>query len=193
MKTIFCLLLISISTLSCAQEKLPLIGETEHQREMNANFKDASKSPLTEKDRKTFRALDFFKFDSTYVITADFKRTPNEKTFKMKTTTSRTPLYTKYGELTFSLKGKEHKLNVYQNVEMVRQTGKYDSLFLPFLDDTNADGSYGGGRYINATAPEGDTMVIDFNTAYNPYCAYNSKYSCPVVPRENPITKLAIV
>lgn len=185
MRIIFCLILLCISTLSCAQEKLPLLGKTEYQREMNAKFKDASKSPLTEKDRKTFRALDFFKFDSSYVVTAIFKRTPNEKTFKMKTTTNRRPIYTKYGELTFNLLGKEHKLNIYQNVEMVKQTGKDDSLFLPFLDDTNSDGSYGGGRYINAAAPEGDTMLIDFNKAYNPYCAYNSGYSCPVVPREN--------
>ena len=60
-----------------------------------------------------------------------------------------------------------------------------DYLFLPFLDDTNGEGSYGGGRYIDLRIPDSDTMIIDFNTAYNPYCAYNDRYSCPIVPRQN--------
>ena len=63
--------------------------------------------------------------------------------------------------------------------------GFEDYLFLPFLDDTNGEESYGGGRYIDLKIPEGDQMTIDFNTAYNPYCAYDAKYSCPIVPREN--------
>ena len=58
-------------------------------------------------------------------------------------------------------------------------------LFLPFLDGTNGEGSYAGGRYIDLRIPEGDRMEIDFNSAYNPYCDYNEKYSCPIVPRAN--------
>lgn len=60
-----------------------------------------------------------------------------------------------------------------------------DHLFLPFLDDTNGDATYGGGRYIDLRIPKNDIIKIDFNTAYNPYCAYNGKYSCPIVPSEN--------
>ena len=67
---------------------------------------------------------------------------------------------------------------------MVKE-GFEDHLFLPFLDNTNGTTSYGAGRYIDLTIPEGDTIEIDFNTAYNPYCAYNEKYSCPIVPGEN--------
>ncbi|WP_248723286.1 DUF1684 domain-containing protein [Seonamhaeicola sp. ML3] len=179
------LLLLFVSFISCGQDKRPIQGETEFQREMNAQFKDATETPLTEKDRKHFTALEFFKFDSIYVVTASFKRTPNEKPFKMKTTTNRRPLYVKYGELSFTIKGKDLKLNIYQNQGLLEKEGYEDYLFLPFLDETNGEESYGGGRYIEARIPEGDTMVIDFNTAYNPYCAYNSKYSCPVVPRQN--------
>ena len=58
-------------------------------------------------------------------------------------------------------------------------------MFLPFSDETNGIESYGGGRYIDLRIPEGNTLIIDFNSAYNPYCAYNDKYSCPIVPREN--------
>ncbi|WP_452222569.1 DUF1684 domain-containing protein [Lacinutrix chionoecetis] len=185
MKNFFCLICLSLSILSCAQDKQPLLGETEHQREENAKFKDALKSPLTEKDRKTFRALEFFPFDSTYVVIANFKRTPDETPFEMATTTDRKPMYVKYGELTFTLKGEACKLDIYQNIDLIKREGYEDYLFLPFLDETNGENSYGGGRYLDASQPEGDTIVLDFNKAYNPYCAYSPRYSCPIVPLKN--------
>ena len=61
----------------------------------------------------------------------------------------------------------------------------FDYLFLPFLDLTNGKTTYSGGRYIDLRIPEGDTIIIDFNKAFNPYCAYSHHYSCPVVPSEN--------
>lgn len=177
----FCIIIFT----SCAQNKRPIKGETEFQREQNAKFKDVTTSPLKDKDREHFVGLDFFKFDSAYMVNANFKRTPNERSFKMKTTTERRPEYAKYGELSFSLKGKHFVLNIYQNQDLIQEEGFEDYLFLPFLDETNGVESYGGGRYIDARIPEGTTMVIDFNKAYNPYCAYNDKYSCPIVPRQN--------
>ncbi|WP_303315844.1 DUF1684 domain-containing protein [Flavivirga abyssicola] len=179
------LVLFLATIFSCAQEKKPLLGDTEFQRTINAEYKDATTSPLKDKDRKHFEGLDFFKFDSAYVVKAQFKRTPNEKSFKMKTTTARLPEYVKYGELAFNLKGKSFTLNIYQNQGLKEKEGYEDYLFLPFLDETNGFESYGGGRYIDARIPKGDTMVIDFNSAYNPYCAYNDRYSCPIVPRKN--------
>ncbi|AUC82204.1 DUF1684 domain-containing protein [Lacinutrix sp. Bg11-31] len=185
MKKIILLSILFVSALSCAQDKQPLLGDTEHQKEQNAEFKDALKSPLTEKDRKTFRALDFFKFDSTYVVTANFKSTPNQTPFEMATTTDRKPMYVKYGELSFVLNGKDCKLNIYQNLELVKREGYEDHLFLPFIDQTNGEESYGGGRYLDTSTPKGNTMVLNFNEAYNPYCAYSPRYSCPIVPLEN--------
>ena len=85
----------------------------------------------------------------------------------------------------FDLKGKPFKLNIYQNQDLIKKEGFEDYLFLPFLDNTNGEESYGGGRYIDMRIPDGDTIIVDFNSAYNPYCAYNEKYSCPIVPREN--------
>ena len=185
MKNAIFISILFISLLSCAQKKRALKGETEFQKELNAKYKDASQSPLKDKDRKQFEGLDFFKFDSLYVVEASFKRTPNEKPFKMRTTTSRRPIYVKYGELSFNLKGESFTLNIYQNQELITKEGYEDYLFLPFLDETNGLESYGGGRYVDARIPEGETMIIDFNQAYNPYCAYNDKYSCPLVPRKN--------
>lgn len=174
-----------ISTLSCTQGKEPIPGDTEFQREINAEYKDASTSPLKDKDRKNFKGLEFFEFDSTFVVTAKFEKTPNETPFEMKTTTDRLPIYVKYGIVTFNLKGNAYQLNVYQNQDLKKKEGYDDYLFLPFLDDTNGEETYGGGRYIDLSIPEGDEIVIDFNKAYNPYCAYNEKYSCPIVPRVN--------
>ena len=177
--------MVIICSTSCAQDKQPLLGETDFQRKMNAEYKDATTSPLKDKDRKNFRGLDFFKFDSTYVVVANLIRTPEEKPFKMKTSDGRLPEYVKYGVVEFQIKGETYKLNIYRNLEIVDTEGYEDYLFLPFIDHTNGEATYGGGRYIDARIPEGDTMEIDFNKAYNPYCAYNEKYSCPIVPRQN--------
>ena len=178
---LFSLLLI----LNCENKKRYDKSFTPFQKEMNEFFKDASISPLKEKDLKNFKGLDFFAFDSSYVVNAALTRTPEEKSFKMKTTTDRLPEYIKYGIVTFDLFGKSHSLNIYKNLEDINKEGYREYLFLPFLDDTNGFESYGGGRYIDLDIPEGNNLVIDFNSAYNPYCVYDEKYSCPIVPREN--------
>lgn len=185
MKSIIISVLLTISLLNCKEGKQSIQGETEFQRGINAEFKDATTSPLKKEDRKTFEGLEFFKYDSTYVVEALFTRAENETPFKMKTTTDRLPEYVKYGILDFFLKDEVFQLNVYQNLDLTKQDGYEDYLFLPFSDETNGIESYGGGRYLDIRIPEGNTVMIDFNSAYNPYCAYNDKYSCPIVPREN--------
>ena len=185
MKKIYFMILGVLFVVACNDGKKPLLGDTEWQKEMNAEFKDATTSPLKEKDRKEFMGLDFFEVDSSFVVYGTFTKAEGENVFKMKTTTDRLPEYIKYGEVEFEFNGRPFKLNVYQNLELVKKPEYVDYLFLPFLDKTNGNESYGGGRYIDLRIPEGDTIVIDFNKAYNPYCAYNEKYSCPIVPREN--------
>lgn len=171
--------------MSCTQEKRPLIGETDYQKEQNAKFKDATTSPLTDKDRKDFNGLDFFKFDSIYIVKAALKRTPESEWFNMKTTTERLSKERVFGQLTFEINDESFNLNVYQGEENMQTEGLEDYLFLPFLDDTNGEESYGGGRYIDLRIPESDSITIDFNKAYNPLCVYNEKFSCPIVPRIN--------
>lgn len=170
---------------NCDQGKTPVEGITEFQRKMNADFKDASKSPLKKKDLKDFDGLDFFPVDSSYVVRAKLKRKPNCQWFKMRMTDGAVSEERIYGVLDFELKDKHFKLNVYQGKELMDQPGWEDYLFLPFLDDTNGNTTYGGGRYVDLRIPKNDTITIDFNTAYSPYCAYNENYSCPIVPREN--------
>lgn len=157
----------------------------EFQEKLNMEYADPETSPLDEEDLKDFEKLQFFAIDSTYKVKAEFVRTPSESPFTMETSTDRRPVYVKYGELYFTLKGKDFKLNLYQNQELVKDPEYFDYLFLPFTDLTNGRSTYGGGRYIDMKIPESNEVLLDFNKAYNPYCAYSGKYSCPIPPLEN--------
>lgn len=183
------MLLITLSTY--AQSSSPeYLQEIQHyQEELNAEYQDPEKSPLEPQDLQAFKGLPFFPINEKYRIVARFVRTPGSKPFKMATSTDRLPVYEKYGEAHFELEGKNFVLPIYQSHALRAKEEYKDHLFAPFKDKTNGTESYGGGRYLDLRIPEGETIVIDFNKAYNPYCAYSSRYSCPVPPKEN---KLAI-
>ena len=155
------------------------------QQELNDQYSDSAHSPLLDKDRLNFNGHDFFEPNPVFYVQAKFKRTKNEEVFEMKTSTSRRPTYKKYGEIKFKINGKKFKLNIYQNQRLMNNELYADHLFLPFTDLTNGEESYGGGRYIDLTISDSKTMIINFNKAYNPYCCYNSRYSCPIPPKEN--------
>ncbi|MEE9348849.1 MAG: DUF1684 domain-containing protein [Flavobacteriaceae bacterium] len=161
------------------------------QYQKNIEFANKSKSPLTDEDFNHFVTLDFYPIAEKFIINAKFVRTPNEKPFKMLTTTSRVVDYIKFGEAHFSLQNKQHKLDIYQNLELIKKDGFQNHLFLPFMDVTNGMTTYPGGRYLDLEQPKTDMISIDFNQSYNPYCAYNDKYSCPIPPSENTL-KIAI-
>jgi uncharacterized protein (DUF1684 family) len=170
------------------QDKRPLMGKTEYQRALNASYKDASKSPLKKKDLKKFKGLDFFPVDSTFIVIAKLTKIANAPIFEMATTTDRKPLYKEYGLLKFKLKGAETQLTIYQSQDDLLDEKYKNYLFLPFTDDTSGNESYGGGRYMDVmtTDEKADgTISLNFNNTYNPYCAYNDKYSCPLTPRKN--------
>lgn len=180
-----CLMLMSLLVLGCQNKKQPLLGDTPFQRKMNAEFKDASKSPLTSKDLKEFKSLDFFEYDERFKVNAVLERIPDAEWFQMPTTTERMSKERIFAIARFNLLGEDYELHIYQGEENMNTEGLEDYLFLPFLDLTNGEGSYSGGRYINLRIPEGNSIEIDFNSAYNPFCVYNEKFSCPIVPRVN--------
>ena len=157
------------------------------QEEQNKEFSTPSESPLTKKGLSVFKGLDFYTINSKFRVEATFKRTPFEPVFGMSTTTARLPEYKKYGVAIFEINDVEYKLNVYQNQKAKTIKGYENHLFIPYLDLTSGTSSYSGGRYIDLTIPNGDVLIIDFNKSYNPYCAYNHKYSCPIPPSENSI------
>lgn len=157
----------------------------EFQKELNEEYKDPETSPLPDRYRKDFEGLDFFDPDTSYVVEARLVRTPESLPFAMPTTTDRTSKNVVYGIAHFTLFGIKRQLEVYQDQELMQQEKYRDYLFLPFSDVTNDRETYTGGRYIDLRIPKGDVIRIDFNKAYNPYCAYNKKYSCPIVPSVN--------
>jgi len=177
------LILLFFSVFAFAQKDLT--SAEKFQMELNQSFLDSLKSPLKKEDLKTFKGLNFFPLNENFIVEATFIRTKKEKAFGMKTTTSRTPLYVKYGELHFTMGGKNQKWNVYKNIDLSKKLGYEDYLFLPFSDLTCGEESYIGGRYLDMRIQKGKKWTIDFNKAYNPYCAYNYEYSCPIVPLEN--------
>ncbi len=157
----------------------------EYQDNLNKEYANKKESPLTEEDFRTFTSLDFYAINPKFIVEAIFVKSENEKIFEMKTSTNRLPKYLKYGALHFKIYGLDYKLNIYQNIDLIKKEGYEDYLFLPFSDLTCGSQSYIGGRYIDLRIPKFDKMTIDFNKSYNPYCAYNHKYSCPIVPLEN--------
>ena len=184
MKKYFSLLLMMSFITLQAQDKTTETSQ-EFQENLNLEYADKEKSPLMKEDLKTFKSLDFYPINEKFIVEAKFIRTKKEKVFKMKTSTSRLPEYKKYGELHFSIDGVDCKLNVYQNIDLIKKPGFDDYLFLPFSDLTSGKETYIGGRYVDLRIQKGTTWKIDFNKAYNPYCAYNYEYSCPIVPLEN--------
>jgi uncharacterized protein (DUF1684 family) len=185
MKQILILVFLTQLSLGFAQGKFDGKSSIKFQKEINVEYADAKTSPLTVDDLAAFKSLDFYPISGKFFVTATFVRTEKEKPFGMKTSTERTPSYVKYGEVHFIIEGQPLKLNVYKNIELSKKKEFKDYLFLPFSDLTSGNESYMGGKYIDLKIPKGNTIAIDFNTSYNPYCAYNHKYSCPIVPLEN--------
>ena len=194
MHLIISVLVILFSVVATAQKEenrnlhfnQSLIEEVEQFRKMkHESAIDTGTSPLTAKDLKKFKGFNYYEFNGGYRIAGPFRRTPKEKIFKMPTSGTKTPEYRKYGVFTFELFNQKHELSVYQNIKLLTKEGYDDYLFIPFKDHTNGIDTYGGGRYINVTIPQNDSLIINFNLAYNPYCAYNDRYSCPIPPEEN--------
>lgn len=170
----------------------PSFGQTKEREEitifqvnLNKEYKDSVESPLSKDDRLKFKKHQFYPIDLSYRVLADFILTPNEKTFDMPTTSGKFKEYVKYGEVHFMIHKRKFKLNVYRSIALLKLEEYKNYLFLPFKDFTNSIETYGGGRYMDLIIPETSKIIIDFNKAYNPYCAYSDKFSCPIIPIEN--------
>jgi len=194
MNKIVALLSIILFTISsCKSTKKAVDNDTEYineiikiQDKLNAEFHNPKESPLDKKDLANFKSLDFFPINKKYRVEAKLILNKNPEVFELPTTTKRKPKYIKYGDTYFTLEGKNLHVEIYQNQANLQSEEYKDYLFLPFNDYTNGFESYGGGRYIDLHIPKDKTkIVIDFNKAYNPYCAYSHRWSCPLIPSAN--------
>ncbi|MBC7448691.1 MAG: DUF1684 domain-containing protein [Hymenobacteraceae bacterium] len=158
---------------------------SEFQRELNAEYRDPAQSPLPPTVLKGFGGLPFYPINYDCYVDATFVRDSTAAPFFMPTSKPRQAPYRKCGELRFSLNGQALHLTVYQNLDLLKKPGYENYLFVPFTDATNGHGTYGGGRYLDLRSPLAASILLDFNRAYNPYCAYSDRYSCPIPPAEN--------
>lgn len=157
------------------------------QQELNTEYQDPKRSPLSAEARQQFKGLPFFPVNDSLLVTAAFVRDSTSAPFLISTSNNRPRPYRKYGELRFQVNGKPQRLSVYQSLELLKVPEYADYLIVPFTDLTNGFSSYGGGRYIDLRFADVKTgrVQLDFNKAYNPYCAYSTGYACPIPPAEN--------
>lgn len=184
---------ILISFVLCSQFSWAQLSEQEilKQRSIHeAELLDTSNHMLDSMERASFISLDYFGFDASFQIEATFEKDKGRR-FEMPTSTDRLPIYRRFGYVHFSLDSNDYTLTVYQNMGLKKEAGFEDYLFIPFRDATSKKTTYGGGRYLDTRIPEGKTILLDFNLAYNPYCAYSHHFSCPIPPEENTL-KIAI-
>lgn len=179
------LCLVSMGTTTFAQiSKSFKKSIKKHRKTYKKNFLKNDHSPL---DKKGVKQLAFFKADATYQSLCSFQRTEDAKPFEMATYSGITKPYIKYGTATCPINGREVELAIYQSLKLRKMPMYRDYLFIPFKDDTNGELTYGGGRYMDISMKDiqKNEVVLDFNKAYNPYCAYSDGYNCPVPPLEN--------
>ena len=140
---------------------------------------------VTGKDKEL---MSFFPINEKYRVTCRFDRTPNSQWFRMESSGQIKKNYRIYGVIHFTINDTAVTLNIYQSQDLMATTQYKDHLFIPFTDATSGEETYESGRYIDLEINDikSDKIIIDFNKAYNPYCAYVSgRYNCPIPPAEN--------
>ncbi|OCK53309.1 hypothetical protein BA768_01845 [Chryseobacterium sp. CBo1] len=160
------------------------------QDDLNKEYLDKKETPLRGDNYTNFKQHPFFPIDLKYRVTAKFVKNEKPEPFDLPTSSGKSKSYQEYGKATFSLDGKSYTLTVYQSLDLMKMEKYKDHLFLPFRDETNQKETYGGGKYMDLKIPEGgNTIVLDFNQSYQPFCAYNAyDYNCPIVPEENKLS-----
>jgi len=141
-------------------------------------------SPLPPEDRVHFSGLSYFPPSERWRVVAKVTRLDDGQVFDMATSTGEPRRQRRAARLDFSTPEGPASLFAYEDASHGHGHGP-QSLFVPFRDKTSGRESYGAGRYLDLDVPHGDELVVDFNLAYNPYCAYSESYSCPLPPSEN--------
>jgi len=148
-------------------------------------------SPIAEDERATFGGLHYFPPDYALRIEAKVERLPGGEHIQIATSDNMTRLYERYALLHFKIDGTAQKLTAYRTTDSpTADDGDAALLFVPFRDALSGTLTYGAGRYLDVeeepTVGKVNTVaILDFNLAYNPYCAYNDNFSCPITPSEN--------
>lgn len=133
-------------------------------------------SPI--EDRATFSGLSYYPPDPAFRYELPLQEADQSEELIFQTSTGDEQPYYRIGTVQFEVDGEQAELAVYRSPH-------HDELFMPFRDATSGQETYGAGRYLEPIGLGGGNLVVDFNLAYNPYCAYSEQYSCPLPPLEN--------
>jgi uncharacterized protein (DUF1684 family) len=147
-------------------------------------FKKSPNSPLTHHQKEDFKGLEYFPIDQKYELFFEMKKFDYNSEISIRTTGGNIRRYTRYGYFEFEIDGQTNTLTVFKPIED-------DYLFLPFKDSTTGKETYKNGRYVEIEKISKNEWLVDFNTAYNPLCAYNDNWDCSFTPDEN-ILKIPI-
>jgi uncharacterized protein (DUF1684 family) len=154
----------------------------EFRREKDEFFGSDPQSPLTHKQRHAFKGLHYFPENAALRLEVPVEKFPTHENVLIQTTGGTAQTYQRYGRFKFEVEGQTAELTLYSSE---------DGFFLPFVDSLAGKETYPAGRYVEVEKLPNGKFRVDFNLAYNPYCAYNEKWSCPLTPFENRL-KVAI-
>jgi hypothetical protein len=157
-------------------------------REKDLWFRTDPHSPLPEPRRSAFQGLSYFAPDPTYHFRVSLHRYPTPEPVVLATSKGVPRNMVRYGYFEFELEGATHRLQAYKSVPQPGHHHADRNLFVPFRDATSGTETYGASRYLDIEEDPSGEHVLDFNLAYNPYCAYSDDYVCPFPPRENWLT-----
>ncbi len=138
-------------------------------------------TPLKASDMEFFKGLAYYPVEKSFVFETVLRRLPALREVTIATSKDKPRIMLHIGALPFTFEGKEYALQVYAP----KDTSEGNYWFVPFTDATSGGETYGGGRYIDIDDVSSDSLFLDFNYAYNPYCAYNERFDCPIPPPEN--------
>jgi uncharacterized protein (DUF1684 family) len=139
-------------------------------------FMQHPQSPLTREQRKTFTGLNYFPENPALDLLVEVEVFDPPELITMQTTTGDEQTYTRYGKFRFQVDGQDAELTLFAS---------HHGFFLPFVDSLRGEETYGAGRYLEPEELADGRFRVNFNLAYNPYCAYNEQWSCPLTPFEN--------
>lgn len=185
MRYILCILVVlGFGCGTKAQDGFQSDRVKEFRKEKNRAFIEETWSPLVIDDRMSFKGLSYFPISATWYVKARFVPAEHVDTVLMSTSKDELRPAIRPGKFVFTIAGKEQTLWAFQLIEPTASS----EYFVPFKDVTNGAESYELGRYVEVPMPIKGVSMIDFNMAYNPFCAYNYDYSCPLVPYYNTLS-----
>lgn len=182
------LLLFSCVTRRSVGSTTPPDDAAATQAELSATYLDPERTILTATKRERLQelgGLTFYPISPDYRVEATVSRYADPEIIQMPTSSGRIVAYRIFGQASFTLDGQPVTLDLLETTNPNVPLEYQGLLFVPFRDATSGTETYGGGRYLDVPTPEGNTVILDFNKAYHPYCAYSDGYSCPVPPEQN--------